>query len=399
MEAYVVDWLNLLMRWLHVITGIAWIGSSFYFVWLDNHLEPYRGDNPRVFGEIWSVHGGGFYHNQKYMLGPEKLPATLHWFKWEAYSTWLSGMGMLAIVYWWGAGTFLIDRTIADLSVPAAIAISAASLVAGWLIYDALCRFIGSELLLGSVVFVLLCATSWGFHQIFGARAAYLHTGAVIGTIMVWNVYFIVIPGQRKMVDTIAAGGIPDPKPGAMGKQRSIHNNYFTLPVLFIMLSSHYPMTYGNRHGWLVLAVISAAGVMIRHFFNLRHKGKNAWPLPALAVAMLVVLAALLAPARPEPAAAGAAGDAGSAATMANVQAVIAARCLNCHSATPKQPGFAAPPGGVMFDTAAQIRAHAPRIYAQSVAAQVMPPGNLTGITAAERALIGAWISRGAPEQ
>jgi uncharacterized membrane protein len=393
-EAYVADWLNLLMRWLHVITGIAWIGSSFYFVWLDNHLEPYKGANKRVFGEIWSVHGGGFYHNQKYLLGPETLPQTLHWFKWEAYSTWLSGMGMLAIVYWWGAGTFLIDRSVADLSVPGAIALSAASLVAGWLIYDALCRIISSELLLGIVLFVLLTAAAWGFHQVFGARAAYIHVGAVIGTIMVWNVFFVVIPGQRKMVDTIAAGGIPDPKPGLMGKQRSIHNNYFTLPVLFMMISNHYPMTYGNRHAWLVLAVISAAGVMIRHYFNLRHKGRNAWPLPALAVVMLAALAAVISPTPP-----GGPAVAAGTATFDKVQAVVSMRCLGCHSATPKQPGFAAPPGGVMFDTPAQIRAHAPRIHAQAVASQVMPPGNLTGITPEERALLGAWIERGAPVQ
>ena len=390
MESYIAEWLSLLTRWLHVITGIAWIGASFYFVWLDNHLEPHRGANQRISGETWSIHGGGFYHNQKYLLGPEALPQTLHWFKWEAYFTWLSGMGLLAIVYWWGASAYLIDRGVADLQVASAIGISAGSLAAGWLVYDGLCRRIRNELALGVIVYVLLVAAAWGFHQLFGARAAYLHVGAVIGTIMVWNVFFVVIPGQEKMVATIAAGGTPDPAPGIAGKQRSVHNNYFTLPVLFIMSSSHYPMTYGHRHGWLVLALIMAAGVLIRHFFNLRHKGRIVVALPAAAVALLAALAFAIAPERAPGAAAP------QAVPFAQVQAVIAERCESCHAERPAQAGFAQAPGGVMLDTPARIAAAAPRIHQQVVVARTMPIGNLTRMTEPERALVGAWIAAGA---
>jgi uncharacterized membrane protein len=389
-ESYIAEWLSLLTRWVHLITGIAWIGASFYFVWLDNHLEPHPGENKRISGELWSVHGGGFYHNQKYLLGPETLPQTLHWFKWEAYSTWLSGMGMLAIVYWWGASAYLIDRSVADLQVPVAIAISAASLAAGWLVYDALCKWIDNELALGIVIYFLLVAAAWGFYQVFGPRAAYLHVGAVIGTIMVWNVFFVVIPGQEKMVAAIAAGRAPDPAPGIAGKQRSVHNNYFTLPVLFIMFSSHYPMTYGYRRGWLVLAVIMAAGVLVRHFFNLRHKGRIVVALPAAAVALLAALAFAIAPER-TPAAA-----APQPVAFAQVQAVIAERCVPCHAERPAQPGFAQAPAGVMLDSTQRIAAAAPRIHQQVVVTRAMPIGNITGMTEEERSLLGRWLAAGA---
>ncbi len=251
METYIVDWLNLGVRWLHVISGIAWIGASFYFVWLDNHLVAPRDPADRgrgVDGEVWAVHGGGFYRAQKYLLGPkaEPLSTSLHWFKWEACTTWLSGMGMLAIVYWWGANAYLIDRSVLDLSVPAAIAISAGSLVAGWFVYDALCRLVKSELALAASLLLLTVAAAWGYGQAFGARAAYLHVGAMIGTIMVWNVFFHIIPAQRKMVEAIRAGREPELRYGLIGKQRSVHNTYFTLPVLFTMMSIHYPMTYAT---------------------------------------------------------------------------------------------------------------------------------------------------------
>jgi uncharacterized membrane protein len=396
MDAYLFDWLNLLVRWLHIITGIAWIGASFYFVWLDNHLVPPR--NPEdatkrgVYGEIWSVHGGGFYHAQKFMLGPkgEPLSNDLHWFKWEAYWTWISGMGMLAIVYWYGANAYLIDRGVMDLSVPAAIAISAGSLVAGWLVYDTLCKVIASERVLGVVLFVLLTAAAWGYGQVFGARAAYIHVGALIGTIMVWNVFFHVIPGQRKMVDAIRAGKTPEARPGIVGKQRSVHNTYFTLPVLFMMISNHYPMTYGHRHAWLVLAAISLAGVLIRQFFVLRHKGKEQWGLPAAGVAVLAVLAFIIAP-RP----AGGPPTA-EAVTFAKVAPIVQERCAGCHAQKPTFAGFEQPPGGVMLDTPERIKAAAQRIHQQSVATQAMPIGNLTRMTPEERALLGTWIAAGA---
>ena len=389
MEAYLLDWAALLARWLHLITGIAWIGASFYFIWLDNHLElPKNRDNPRLTGEIWAIHGGGFYHNQKYLLGPEKLPETLHWFKWEAYFTWMSGMLVLGLVYWAGASAYLIDKSVADLSVGAAIAISAGVLVAGWVVYDVLCRLIKSEWVLGVVVYVALVAASWGLAQVFSARAAYIHVGAIIGTIMVWNVFFIIMPGQRKMVAAIMRGETPDPAPGLAGKQRSVHNNYFTLPVLFIMISNHYPMTYGNTHGWLVLAVIMGAGVLIRHFFNLRHKGRTVWGYPIAALMLLAGVAAAIAPAK------NTGGKPG--VSMERLRTVLDARCVVCHSAKPTQPGFVQPPGGLMLDSPDRIRAAALKINQQVVVGRVMPPGNLTGLTDDERALIGDWFAQGA---
>ncbi len=392
MEAYFVDWLSLLARWLHLITGIAWIGASFYFIWLDNHLEPYQGENKRVYGELWSVHGGGFYHKQKYLLGPERIPETLHWFKWEAYWTWISGMLMLGIVYWWGASTMLIDRSVADLSSTSAIAISAGSLLAGWLIYDLLCRLIRNDAVLGAVIYLLLVAAAWGFQQVFSARAAYIHVGATIGTIMVASVFFVIIPGQRKMVEAIRAGQTPDPAPGLDGKRRSVHNNYFTLPVVLIMVSNHYPMTYGHPHAWLVLAVIGAAGVLVRHFFNLRHRGRIAPGYPLAALALLAALAVAIAPLRPAAPSGGAAEASAEKVTLQQVQAIISARCVSCHAAQPTQPGFAQPPGGVMLDSAERIQQQAGRIHQQAVLARVMPPGNLTGITDEERATLGRWL-------
>src|SRR5215467_5208673 len=328
MEAYIVDWLNLGVRWLHLIAGIAWIGASLYFVWLDNHLLPPRNpaDPARgVYGEVWSVHGGGFYRAQKYLLGPKEEPLSdhLHWFKWEAYVTWLSGMALLAIIYWWGANAYLIDRSVLDLSVPAAIAISAGSLVAGWLVYDTLCKTIKNEMALALIVYVLVVAAAYGYAHVFGARAAYIHVGALMGTIMVWNVFFHIIPGQKKMVAEIRAGKEPDPGPGIIGKQRSVHNTYFTLPVLFIMISNHYPMTYGNKYGWLILAVFILAGALIRQFFVLRHQGKVIWALPVVGALLLLGTAVVLAPA---PKTGGAA--AAEAVSFASVQPIFQQRCV-----------------------------------------------------------------------
>ena len=345
MESYLLDWANLLVRWLHLITGIAWIGSSFYFVWLDNHLTaPVRpADRERgVHGELWSVHGGGFYHSQKFLTGPRGEPLTedLHWFKWEAYSTWLSGMGLLAIVYWFGASTYLIDRSVMPLSVPAAIGVSAATIVVGWLVYDRLCRLLRNrDTLLAGAVFVFVVAVAWALFQVFSARAAYLHVGAMLGTLMVANVVMVIIPGQRRMVGQIRAGQAPDPEPGRQGKLRSTHNTYFTLPVLFIMISGHYPFTYSHRYGWLVLAVVMLAGVLIRQFFVLRHKGIVKPWLPLAACALLAGVAAALAPARSPSAALPAGVDA-----IARVEQVVQRRCVSCHADHPTQAGFARRP-------------------------------------------------------
>jgi uncharacterized membrane protein len=396
METYIVDWLNLGVRWLHFIAGIAWIGSSLYFVMLDNSLKAPKKDTDRqrgVHGELWAVHGGGFYHSQKLLTGPkgEPLSQDLHWSKWEAYTTWLSGMGLLALIYWWGANSYLIDRSVLDISAPAAIAISAASLVVGWFVYDTLCKTIKNELALALIVFVLLVAAAYGYAHVFGARAAYIHTGALMGTIMVWNVFFHIIPGQKKIVEEIRAGKEPDPRPGIIGKQRSVHNTYFTLPVLFIMISNHYPMTYGNKYGWLILAVFILAGALIRQFFVLRHQGKVIWALPVVGALLLLGTAIVLAPASKSGGAAAA-----EAVSFASVQPIFQQRCVTCHAEKPTFEGFQQPPAGVMLDTPERIHAAAPRIHQQTIATQTMPLGNLTKMTPEERALLGKWLAEGA---
>src|SRR2546421_1099796 len=393
MEAYLLDWASLLVRWLHLIAGIAWIGASFYFVMLDNSLTtPARPDDAKrgVFGELWAVHGGGFYISQKFLTGPKGEPLTenLHWSKWEAYTTWLSGIALLALIYWLGASSYLIDRSVMALSPPAAIAISVASLAGGWFVYDGLCRLLeGKENVLAALVFVFIMACAWALFHVFSARAAYIHVGAMIGTIMVANVFFHIIPGQKKMVADIRAGREPDPKPGIIGKQRSVHNTYFTLPVLFTMISNHYPMTYSHPYGWVVLGVIMLAGVLIRQFFVLRHSGKVNWALPGVAVVLLVGVAIAIAPKS--------AAKGGEAVAFARVPGVLNQRCVGCHAVQPTQPGFAQPPKGVLLDSSEQIAANAPKL-AETVANRYMPIGNLTQMTDDERTLIAAWFAQGA---
>ncbi len=395
MESYIVDWLNLGVRWLHFVAGIAWIGASLYFVMLDLSLKPPKRpeDTTRgVAGELWAVHGGGFYVSQKFLVGPkgEPLSEDLHWSKWEAYTTWLSGMALLAIIYWWGANAYLIDRSVMDLSVPAAIAISAGSFVVGWFVYDALCKTIKNDLVLSLIIYVLLVAAAWGYSQVFGARAAYIHVGVLIGTIMVWNVFFQIIPGQKQMVAEIRAGRDPDPTPGIIGKQRSVHNTYFTLPVVFIMISNHYPMTYGHKYGWAILAVLMLAGALIRQYFVLRHVGKNLVALPAAAAVMLLGLVIAIAPpSRPT-------GAATAGVPFVKVQPIIQERCTVCHAAKPTFAGFAQSPGGLLLDTPEQIQAAAQRIHQQTIATQAMPIGNLTKMTDEERQLLGKWLAEGA---
>ena len=393
MESYLLDWANLLLRWLHLITGIAWIGASFYFVMLDNSLRPPKNpaDAQRgVFGELWAVHGGGFYCSQKFLTGPQGEPLTqdLHWSKWEAYTTWLSGMSLLAVMYWAGASTHLIDSRVLALSQPAAIGISVAFIATGWLVYDALCRALfGRDGLMAVLLFAFVVLADWLLHQVFSARGAYIHVGAMLGTMMVANVFVHIIPGQRRMVAQIRAGQPVDPRPGQVGKQRSVHNTYFTLPVLFIMISNHYPMTYSHPNGWPVLVVMTLAGVLIRQFFVLRHRGQLKWWLPAAGAALLALLIVLLAP-KPVDAGVG-------KVAFAAVKSVVDQRCVACHAATPTQPGFAQAPKGVVLESAEQIGQHAAKI-AETVASGYMPLGNLTGITEQERRLIATWHAQGA---
>lgn len=400
MEAYLLDWLNLLGRWVHLVTGIAWIGSSFYFIWLDNHLEPpvaQADDHKGVGGELWSVHGGGFYHAQKYRVAPAVLPQTLHWFRWEAYSTWISGMFLLALLYWHGAGIYLVDRSVADLSAPLAVGIAILVIAGGWLVYDVICRSrLGQhEGALAAVLFVLCGLLAYGLCQLFSGRGAYIHFGSVLGTIMVANVFFVIIPGQRQMVAAAARGEKPDPLPGVRAKQRSVHNTYFTLPVLFTMTSNHFSVTYNHEFNWLVLLTISLAGALIRVYFVLRHKGR-ANPLPAvLAVLLIAAVAVALMPRSNARSAAGSAAE----VTLADIRPIIATRCVNCHSAAPTHIAFPAAPAGVELDTDRQIMAEALRIHQQTVVMRAMPIGNLTEISEDERQMIDAWYRGGASDE
>jgi uncharacterized membrane protein len=388
MEAYVMEWIGLLARWLHFVVGIAWIGSSFYFVWLDNHLQPPASASDAehgVGGELWSVHGGGFYHARKYAVAPGELPRTLHWFKWEAYSTWLSGMFLLALIYWYGADIYLVDPAVADLSPTVAAAIGAGFIAAGWLIYDLLCKsMLGrNESVFTATLMVLVILLAWGLCQLFGGRGAYMHFGAVLGTIMVANVYFVIIPGQRRMVEATERGVAPDPQDGIRAKQRSVHNTYFTLPVLFVMISNHYAMTYSHAYNWVILAAVTLAGALIREYFVARHKGA-ASPLTLAAAAVLLLgVAVAIAPARDTAAVA--------PVSLSTVGEIMAERCVSCHSQSPTHPAFPSAPAGVMLDSAAQIEAEAQRIHQQTVVTRAMPIGNLTGITEEERQLIDRW--------
>ncbi|MEQ1775114.1 MAG: urate hydroxylase PuuD [Burkholderiales bacterium] len=391
MEAYALEWLNLLLRWLHLIVGIAWIGASFYFVWLDNHIEApkHQSDVDRgIGGELWAVHGGGFYHAEKFRARPPAIPERLHWFKWEAYWTWISGFALLIIIYYVGADIHLIDRAVADISRGAAIAIGLGFIAGGWIVYDLLCRspLARSERTVSLIMFVSLCIAAWGLTQVFGGRGAYIHFGAMLGTIMVANVAMVIMPSQRAMVRAAEEGRDPDPRYGIAGKQRSVHNTYFTLPVLFVMMSSHYAFTFGHRYNWGLLIAMSLAGALIRVWFVDRHKGKQS-PLTLVAAAGLLAIVAWAGLPVASKTAASAPGD------FQRVRAVVAERCSGCHAAHPTFAGISAPPKGVMLETEAQIRDQAALIVQQSSTTRVMPPGNLTGMTDDERALIAAWAS------
>jgi uncharacterized membrane protein len=391
MGAYALEWLNLLVRWLHLIVGIAWIGASFYFVWLDNHLEaPTReADLKRdVSGELWAVHGGGFYHAEKFRARPPSMPANLHWFKWEAYWTWISGFALLVIVYYAGADLHLIDRSVADLSRTAAISIGVGVIAGGWLVYDVLCKspLARNDKALSALLFILLCIAAWGLTRVFGGRGAYMHFGALLGTIMVANVAMVIIPAHKAMVRAATQGSDPDPQYGIAGKQRSVHNTYFTLPVLFVMMSSHYAFTYGHRYNWALLIALSLAGALIRVWFVDRHKGKQS-PLTLLAAGVLLAMVAWAG----MPATQSNSGN--TANDFTRVREVVSLRCAACHAAQPTQPGIAVAPKGILLDSDAQIRAQAALIVQQSVTTKVMPPGNLTHMTDDERALIARWAA------
>ena len=386
------EWLNLAIRWFHLTAGIAWIGSSFYFVWLDNHLVPPKAGEAS--GEVWSVHGGGFYHKQKYQVAPSQMPQDLHWFKWEAYTTWITGFLLLVLVYWVGAASFLIDPAKAALTPLQASGIGAAALVAGWLVYDGLCRSpLGrDDRALGATWYAVLVAAAWGLCQVFSARGAYLHVGAIIGTAMVGNVFFVIIPNQRKVVAALVQGEVPDPALGKTAKARSLHNNYMTLPVLFIMISHHYPMTFGAARPWLVLALLGLTGVAVRHVFNLRHRGQPLGRAITVAAGLALVSVTYVSAEKARTA-----QSAGGSADWASVEPIFARHCVSCHAAKPTSDLVTAPPLGVMLDSHAHARMFAARVKKVAVDAEIMPLGNTTGMTRAEREVLGRWIEAGAP--
>jgi len=399
MDVDLVPWLNLALRWLHLVAGIAWIGSSFYFIWLDNSLKPPADGKKGVGGELWAVHGGGFYHKQKYVVAPDNLPEELHWFKWEAYFTWISGFLLLAVMYYYGAELYLIDSSKLALSRPAAIAAGLGFLAGGWLVYDGLCKSpIGANTsLFAAVWFAALTASAYALTQIFSDRGAFIHVGAMIGTVMAANVFMIIIPNQTKAVAAMKKGAAPDPALGKQAKQRSLHNNYMTLPVLFIMISNHYPMVFGHHLNWLLLAGLSLIGCLLRHYFNRKHVGDTRPGLigwAAAASVVLLVVASLEPPARDGRATAEAAFNLDP--EFVAVQYIIDAHCVSCHAAEPAHELFDAPPGGVMLTRPEDIRRYASQIYAQAVASDIMPLANETNMTEAERRTLGAWIDAGA---
>jgi uncharacterized membrane protein len=394
LDAYLTDWLDLLLRWLHVIAGIVWIGTSFYFVAADSHLlrpRELRDRDAGVGGETWEIHGGGFYRIQKYTVAPETLPEPLHWFKWEAYTTWLSGFALLVVLYYLDADTYLVDRAVADIGEQSAVAISLGLLAVSWFVYDGLCRVLGGrEVLLAAALIGFVAASAYGVSEIFSARAVPIQLGAMLGTMMVGNVLFVIIPGHWELVRAKEAGREPDPVHGIKGKQRSVHNNYLTLPVVLAMLGPHFPFALVREDGWLVLLALMLVGAWIRHFFNLRHRGRTIWAIPVTAA---IAVAALAVAIRPED---DASAGAGAAVPFAQVASIVEQRCATCHSVTPSDESFAAPPGGIAFDTPEQIRARADAIEEQAVRTRAMPLGNSTGMTDEERDLLGRWIEQGA---
>lgn len=395
METYLLDWANLLLRWLHIIVAIAWIGSSFYFVFLDSSLTPPKDEALKkegVTGELWAVHGGGFYHPVKYNVAPPTLPDKLHWFYWESYATWLSGFALLLVSYLWSPGIYLIDPHVMDWSPAAAVTAALAFLVVFWFLYDAICRTLGQrpngDAMVGLLVLLLVCVASYVATQLFAGRAAFLLVGAMLATAMSANVLFWIIPGQRKVVAALKAGQPVDPIHGIRGKQRSVHNTYFTLPVLFTMLSNHYSWVFSHEHNWVVLVAIMFAGAAIRQFFVMRHGhklGRNAhpWPYAAVGVGVLLALIVWMRPVPPEPV------FVPENVSLAQVQLVMEQRCVMCHGADLASKN-------VRLDTPLATRQFARAVYQQTVLTRQMPINNATGMTEEERALVAQWFRQGA---
>ena len=394
---FLQDWASLLLRWLHIITAIAWIGSSFYFMWLDASLRKAEKMPKGAHGESWSVHGGGFYHVQKYLVAPEQMPDKLHWFKWESYMTWVSGFSLLMVTYYLSASSYLIDRSVLDLAPWQAVGISAGSLVVGWLVYDQLCKspLKDNQAAMFAVLFVFIIAATLFFDSVFSPRAAFLHVGAMIATMMTANVAMVIIPNQKIVVADLVAGRTPDPKYGKIAKLRSTHNNYLTLPVIFMMMSNHYPMTFGHAHNWVVVALVLVIGAVVRHYYNAHNSGAHGnairwqWPLATVLTLALIAFTSW----RPN------AVVVEDEVLTPEAFAIVQTHCAACHARVPRHEGFDEPPAGVAFDNPALLKSVASRVLAQAVLTDAMPLGNETGMTDEERAKLGAWIQGGMKDE
>ncbi len=396
MDAIFADWLNLILRWAHVITGIAWIGSSFFFNWLDSHIEAPKDDNDKLEGRLWMVHGGGFYNMEKIQLAPDEIPETLHWVKWEAGFTFVTGFFLLVLIYYVGASVYTMPSEPTGLGVVGTVAIGLATLIVGWLVYDLLWNspFAAKSPRLAALIsFLIVVLIAWALPHVMSDRAAYLHVGAMLGTIMAANVWMRIIPSQRELVEATKAGRTPDRAAAERAKNRSVHNNYMTLPVLLIMISGHYAATYGDEYNWAILALLVLVGASIRHFFNLRNKGKEKQGLLFVAagvVGMIALLAIWIGEARDRMDASG------EQIAFGEIQPIVAVRCGICHAAEPNGEYVDAPPKGVVYDTPVEIQTRAREIEQQAIVTDAMPPGNITEMTAAERDLLGRWIAQGA---
>ena len=399
MEAYIVDWVHLGLRWFHVIAAITWVGSSFYFNRIDRLFKPPVPPIEYVSGQLWSIHGGAIYNYSRYPIGPGYVPNDLKWSRWESFGTWVSGALLLATVYWWGASVNLIQGGNGTLGPTAAILISIASIVASWFIYDILCRTIASDKMLSVAIAVFIAIATWAFDQVFSPKAAFLHAGIAMATIMAGNVWVIIMPGQKRMLQAMRDGTIEQFDVGADAKRRNYHNNYLTLPVVFAMLAAHFPFIYGHPQGWIGFLLISAAGVAVRRYVNTLHAGKGELRWIGLAVILTLITMVWFAPQHLPNAKDGNTPVSLSHTELAQVASVLENRCATCHAAKPTQPGFIVPPNGFIIDSLQSAAHQAQKIQQMAIATQLMPPGNMTHMTEQERQLVARWIAAGTPTQ
>jgi uncharacterized membrane protein len=390
-EAHAMEWLNLIVRWAHMILGIAWIGASFYFIFLENSLNRHEDLRDELAGNLWAIHGGGFYYLEKYKVSPKELPKKLHWFKFEAYFTWLTGFLLLCIVYYMNAKAFLIDKNVMDIQPRTAILIGLSSMALGWIVYDQLCKssLINKQKLFATILFIFVTAVSWGLCQVFNSRAAYIHVGAMLGTIMVANVFFVIIPSQKQLVKAAAEGKIPDPALGKKAGLRSLHNNYFTLPVLFIMISNHFPSTFGNQFNWIILIALAIGSILIKHYWNLSERGIYPIWMVYAAIAIVFILFFVTAPKSTKM-------DLSKPVSFEEVNQIIQKRCTPCHSSKPTDDEWTTAPNGLVFDTPDHIVNMIDKIKSRAIDTRSMPQANKTNMTQEERDMVAAWINQGA---